>query len=193
MSFLRQLRAALDDKASLSVVTTAVDEFVLANNDGLPVELEDELITIHREVGHELTPRQTEIFLAVLYHLRTILSPISIIISWFDLVLRPALREPRLPLVALHEASDLVVLALEIDTDDEEVHAKVSAFRRQLVHLYLLDAFNEGSGDDVITRAELDELSREKKERWKLNLEGILLKHGIHQPGVSALSSTSLV
>ncbi|KAF9053545.1 hypothetical protein BDZ89DRAFT_1056142 [Hymenopellis radicata] len=160
-----RIRAALDQAISLAELVAFIDTFAQTVCPDVAPDIEEELQTIHRDVGHDLSSRETEIFLAVLYHLRTLLPTASVITLWFDLVLRPALRQPDLPIPALDQASDLV-----------------PAFRRRLVDLYLWDAFNDGSGDDVIARAELDKVDREKKERWKVNLENVLLKHGIKQP-----------
>ena len=125
---------------------------------------------------------QTEIFLDVLYHLGPILQPTSII-SWFDIVLRPALREPKLPSSTQNHAKELIILALKNIGDT--FLDKVGNFRRRLLDLYLLDAFNEGSGDDVVEWAELDEEQREKRTLWKRNLEDILVKFGEERPKVS--------
>lgn len=183
-TLFRRIRAALEEKISLAELATFADEFAQAADDEAAVEIEEELQAIHRDVGHDLSPRETQVFLAVLYHLRAVLPTASVITLWFDLILRPALREPNLPLPATEHASDLVVLALEPDVDDgaEQQESMVSAFRRRLVDLYLLDAFNDASGDDVIAKAELDKVDREKRDRWKSNLENLLLKHGIKHP-----------
>lgn len=188
-----RIRAALDQTVSLAELVAFIDTLALTASPDVAADIEEELQTIHRDVGHDLSSRETEVFLAVLYHLRTLLPTASVITLWFDLVLRPALRQPDLPIPALDQASDLVVLALEPEEEELDIqNSKVSAFRRRLVDLYLWDAFNDGSGDDVIARAELDKVDREKKERWKTNLENVLLKHGIKQPKVSSMSIACL-
>ncbi|KAJ7136538.1 pyrroline-5-carboxylate reductase dimerization-domain-containing protein [Mycena crocata] len=171
--------------ASVADLLALTDEFVLeCASTGEPevavFQLEEQLHQIHGDVVDHASLRHTQVFLAVLHHLRPILPSVSIISSWFDLVLRPALREPKLPAPALNHAKELVVSALR--KDDNRYADKVADFRRRLLDLYLLDAFNEGSGVDVLEWAELDAPQREKKTRWKANLEDILLKSGQERP-----------
>ncbi|KAJ7105763.1 hypothetical protein C8R43DRAFT_1100098 [Mycena crocata] len=185
-SLAREVRAVLEsESASVADLLALTDEFVLeCASAGEPevavFQLEEQLHQIHGDVVDHASLRHTQVFLAVLHHLRPILPSVSIISSWFDLVLRPALREPKLPAPALNHAKELVVSALR--KDDDRYADKVADFRRRLLDLYLLDAFNEGSGVDVLEWAELDGPQREKKTRWKANLEDILLKSGQERP-----------
>ncbi|KAI0780854.1 Hamartin protein-domain-containing protein [Trametes elegans] len=195
-----QLRLLLDaspDAVSLSELLARVDAFVLECSaspeaGSLLHQLEDELQVIYDDdVGHALFP-QAEIFLAFLYHLRPVLPSSSIISTWFDLVLRPTLREPKLPLPAVNYAKELIISALdpgsnfsatEVDPAEvEKQRERVGDFRRRLMDLYLLDAFNESSGDDVLEWAELDEKQREKKACWKANLEDVLVRVALERP-----------
>jgi hypothetical protein len=117
----------------------------------------------------------------VLHHLRPILSSTSIIATWFDLVLRPALREPKLPTASVNYAKELIICALENSQNSD----KVREFRRRLLDLYLLDAFNEGSWDDVLEWAGLDQEQRDRVTHWKSNLDDLLIKFGLERPAVS--------
>ncbi|KAL1944505.1 hypothetical protein VTO73DRAFT_2935 [Trametes versicolor] len=195
------LRLILDsslDAVSLNELLARVDAFVLECSASpeagtLMHQLEDELQVIYDDVvGHALFP-QAEIFLAFLYHLRPVLPSSSIISTWFDLVLRPTLREPKLPLPAVNYAKELITSALDpgsnfssaAEDDPAEVEKqkeRVGDFRRRLMDLYLLDAFNESSGDDVLEWAELDEVQREKKAYWKANLEDVLVRVALERP-----------
>jgi hypothetical protein len=152
-------------------------------------QLEEDLQKILHDVDHSAL-FQTEVFLDVLFHLGPILPPTSVI-SWFDIILRPGLREPKLPTPTVNHAKELIVSALK-NTDDK-FSAKVGDFRRRLLDLYLLDAFNEGSGDDVLEWAELDEERRGKRTHWKQNLEDILLKFGAERPQVSFCCFSALL
>lgn len=189
----RQVRSVLDagqDALPASELYSLVDEFVLEcssspDSEQLLFQLDEELQGIHRDVDHS-SLFQAEVFLAVLFHLGPVLS-LPTIISWFDLVLRPALREPKLPTIAVNHAKELVIMALQ--QSREEFTDKVGDFRRRLLDFYLLDAFNEGSGDDVLEWAELDEEQRDKRSRWKSNLEDILLRYGSQQPHVTLYST----
>lgn len=158
------------------------NEFVLECSSQNPhvqlSQLEEDLQKVLHDVDHSAL-FQTEVLLDVLHHLGPILPPTSVI-SWFDIVLRPALREPKLPTATLNHAKDLIVFALR-NTEDG-FSDKVGDFRRRLLDLYLLDAFNEGSGDDLLEWAELDEEQREKRTHWKCNLEDLLLKFATERP-----------
>ncbi|KAF7338398.1 HATPase-c domain-containing protein [Mycena venus] len=182
----RQVRAVLETEgASVPDLLTLTDEFVLECSSSpepevLVFQLEEQLHQLHGDVVDHASLHHTQVFLAVLHHLLPILPAVSIISSWFDLVLRPALREPKLPVPAVNHAKELIISALR--KDDDRYPEKIVEFRCRLLDLYLLDAFNEGSGDDVLEWAELDDLQREKKTRWKSNLEEILLKYGQERP-----------
>jgi hypothetical protein len=186
---LRQVRAALEshpDALPLQELLILIDDFVLECSSSeepevLLFQLEEDLQKTHHDVVDHSSLFQTEVFLAVLYHLGPVL-PSTSVISWFDIVLRPALREPKLPTSAVNHAKELIISALQ--KTEETYLERVGEFRRRLLDLYLLDAFNEGSGDDVLEWAELDEEQREKRSHWKWNLEDILLKFGLERPHV---------
>ncbi|KAG6874066.1 hypothetical protein C0995_006923 [Termitomyces sp. Mi166 len=183
----RQVRSVLEggtDLLSLQELLASVDDFVLEctsspESEVLLAHLEEDLQNIHHEVFDHSSPYQTEVFLAVLYHLNPILPPTSVI-SWFDIVFRPALREPKLSTPSVKHAKELIISALQ--KTEEVYEQKVKEFRRRLMDLYLLDAFNEGSGADVLEWAELNEEQRDKRSHWKRNLEDILLKFGAKRP-----------
>ena len=190
---VRQVRSVLEaapDAPPLHELLASVDSFVQQSVtspelDASPFHLENELQQVHHAVVDHSSLFHTEVFLAVLYHLRPILPPTSII-SWFDIVLRPALREPKLPTTVVNHAKELIIAALR---QTEQIYLKaVADFRRQLIDLYLLDAYNEGSGDDVLEWAELDEEQRGKRLQWKSSLEDILLRYGMERPEVRAFS-----
>lgn len=187
----RQVRLALVNSAdSLSIpdLLLLIDEFVTeCLSSGAPdvavVNLEEELQSIYHDVADYSSIRQMEVLLSILYHLRPVLPPASVI-SWFDLFLRPALREPKLSSPAVNHAKELIISALQ---KTQETYAeKIGHFRQRLMQLYLLDAFNETSGSDILEWAELDEEQRDKRTRWKFNLEDILLKYGSERPEVGS-------
>ncbi|KIJ16895.1 hypothetical protein PAXINDRAFT_168330 [Paxillus involutus ATCC 200175] len=162
-----------------------VDEFVVACASSEEPEvqlfqLEEELQIIHNDLVDHTSLGHTEIFLGVLYRLRPLLQPTSVISTWFDLVLRPALREPKLPTASVNHAKELIVYAAQ--KVDERHPEKVGEFRRRLMDLYLLDAYNEGSGDDLLEWAKLDQKHRDKRSLWKSNLEDVLVKFGLQCP-----------
>lgn len=202
----RQLRLLLSNASeapSLPSFLQTLGNFV-AEHSASPdpceaiLQLEEQLLAIYHEViDHSVLP-QVKTFLSVLYHIRAILSPLSIISTWFDLVLRPALREPKLAVEAVNHAKELIVVALDpmhrsneaisFDAEKDKKREKVKEFRRRLMDLYLLDAYNESSGDDVLEWAELDDTQKERKACWKANLEDVLVRIGLQRPQVGVVS-----
>lgn len=187
----RQIRSLLDDptpdKPSLPDVLNSIDDFVISCTSSSEPEigiynLSNELQIICEKLLDHSSLFTISNFLAVLYRLEPLLSPTSIISVWFDLVLRPSLREPRLPGTALKQAKNLVLSAL--DTNDHLSPEKVADFRRRLVDYYLLDVFNDGSGEDMLEWAELSDGQREVRVRWKGNLEDVLVSFGKRRPEV---------
>ncbi|KAI4524385.1 hypothetical protein K525DRAFT_235719 [Schizophyllum commune Loenen D] len=178
----RQLRTILTQPAdafALSELLAAVDDFVATSYPEIIAELEEELQTINAEEVDHTVLYQIQVLLAVLSHLEPVLSADIIISSWFDILLRPALREAKLSTTSVDQAKELVLSALR--KADDVSYDKVCSFRRRLLDLYLGATFNE-AGDDVLEWAELDEREKEKWACWKSNLEDVLLKHGTQCP-----------
>ena len=121
-------------------------------------------------------------FLTLLHALLPVL-PTSIITSWFDLALRPALRTPKLMRGTISKAKELVIHGMS--TVEEH---KTQEFRKRIVDLYLLDVFSDSSGEDAVERATMDAEERDRQRCWKLHLEEILLQDGIMRPKVSNLN-----
>lgn len=190
-----QLRLALEDpadKSSREQVLSAIDEFVVGcvSSDEPEVQLfrvEEELQIVYNDVVDHSSLGHTEVFLDVLHHLRPLLPSTSIISTWFDLVLRPALREPKLPTISVTHAKELIIFAAE--NEDRRYPEKVHEFRRRLMD-HLLDAYNEGSGYDILEWAKLDQKQRDKRYPWKSNLEDVLVHFGLKCPAVRAQDET---
>lgn len=200
VSLARQIHAVLNgtpDTLPLDELLGLVDDFVMEcasseEPEVLIAHLEEELQGVHHDVIDYSNLRHAEIFLTVLRHLAPVI-PSTSVISWFDLVLRPALREPRLATVPVNYAKELIIQALkkssDIYSDRIENYAdRVAGFRKRLFDLYLLDAFNEGSENDILEWVELGEEERERRTRWKENLEDILIKYGQENPEVDSRS-----
>ena len=193
----RQIRSTLEDEPdALPIIDLLViiDEFIVdctkeKEPEILIFQLHEDLHSIYREVVDCTSLHQTEIFLAVLYHLGPLLPPNSVV-SWFDLLLRPALREPKLSNQAVTHAKEIIITALQ--KSNEIYTDKVGDFRRQLIELYLFDAFNDGSCDDHLEWAELNAEERQKRTFWKYNLEDILVKFGNEGPEVRTISAPGL-
>jgi hypothetical protein len=186
----RRLRAVLENPSQAEAegdLYEQVDEFVLtcaASEDpsALLYACDDELQTIHGDdVDHE-SGEHMRIFLTVLGHLVPVLPTTSVISTWWDLLLRPALRGSKLPHTALAYAKDLTLAALE--KPDDPNPEKQNDFRRRILDLYLLDALNDASGEDMMEWAELPAEERERRAAWKANLEDVLVKFGVQRPDV---------
>ena len=185
----RQLRLYLERSSqalSPQDIYTLLDNFVFDYNASEEPEvsicnLENELQVI-RDTLDLSECAQIEDLLCVLRHLEPLLSSTSLISTWFDLALRPALREPRLSHKALAQAKDLVIVALEKpDNRHPEIQGE---FRRRILDLYLLDASNETSPEDVLEWADLPREQRDRRRIWKENLEDIIVVFGMDQPEV---------
>ncbi|KAF8275101.1 hypothetical protein EI94DRAFT_1712375 [Lactarius quietus] len=183
----RQIRLHLErspQALSASEVYTLVDTFVsdctASEEAEVSVQTLENDLQVIRDALDLSECAQTETLLSVLHHLEPVLSSTSLISTWFDLVLRPALREPRLSHSAIAQAKDLVVVALE---KPDNVHPEIQGeFRRRILDLYLLDAFNEASAEDALEWAGLPKEQRDQWNIWKENLEDILVVFGVDQP-----------
>jgi hypothetical protein len=187
-----RLRTAFHEPSSNSSIFETnllhVDAFIDAvnatGNDELLRNFASDLRGIYSDiVARSDNPQHTELFIAVLSRLAPVLSSSSIISDWFDVCLRPALRNPELSAQAIRHAKDLIFAALHSVVD--QYSKLVSDFRRRLLDLYLRDAFNEGAGADILEWAEMGQRERDVKTVWKTNLEDILIKHGTERPAAS--------
>lgn len=172
-------QAAHDD--FIQQVDTCILEISLASDDDQQRhEFEKQLQAIHEEDADFSQLYHVELFLEVLSHARPIMAPATLISTWFDVLLRPALREPRLSIIAVEAAKNLVLEAME-DSGQEIV----VSFRRHLVDLFLLDVLNESSGQDILEWAQLNGEQRDIKSQWKENLKDILISYGARRLAVS--------
>ena len=123
-----------------------------------------------------------------------VIMPVSPLLSWFA---AGAIPEP-LDIPPKTSCAKLPRVVTGV-TDTRPVHSaptrekrkeKVREFRRRLMDLYLLDAYNESSGEDVLEWAELDDAQKEAKACWKANLEDVLVRVGLQRPQVGLVSSS---
>ncbi|CAE6436938.1 unnamed protein product [Rhizoctonia solani] len=139
----------------------------------LEPELDHGLLDMYSQVDHSDISHLAA-FVQVLYAFRMILSSASII-SWFDSLLRRALREPRLDVEAVKQAKELVLMPLY-----DESESKAQLLRRRLVQLYVLDAPKENDSAVETMAQNADE--RAKMAVWKSNLEDLLVSDGVTRP-----------
>lgn len=178
VSFARHVRASLEsapDALSQPELLQLIEDFVVecssSPSDQALAEADDEL----QDMVGACSLYQLELILLVLHQLSPVLASASIISNWFDLVLRPALREPKLPTQAVRHAKALILSTLP-----------ASGFQRRLFDLYLLDAYNDASSQDMLELAQLADIERERKACWKTSLDDVLLSFGLNQPNVRA-------
>ncbi|KAH9048166.1 hypothetical protein EDB84DRAFT_1458760 [Lactarius hengduanensis] len=178
--YLERSPQALSGPEVYALVDAFVSDCTASEEPEVSVQTLENDLQVIRDTLDLSECADTETLLSVLRHLEPVLSSTSLISTWFDLVLRPALREPRLSHSAITQAKDLVVVALE---KPDHVHPEIQGeFRRRILDLYLLDAFNEGSAEDAIEWASLPRDQRDQWNIWKGNLEDILVVFGMDQP-----------
>lgn len=185
---VKQLRVLLEDASngpSLDDFNERLDARVsaiaAAASPDEQNKFQEELHTVYDDAVDPSQLPQVVLFLGVLHRALPAVPCAALISTWFDLVLRPALREPRLPPAALEQAKVLILAAL-IGPDAD--CPKVVELRRLLVQLYLLDAVNESSGEDVLRWAHLGEEERARSFWWKHNLEDTLVRFGLQRTDV---------
>ncbi|KAL5529209.1 hypothetical protein ACEPAG_5183 [Sanghuangporus baumii] len=181
---LRLLLSHSSEESEINDFLNVLDDEIrnataLDDDDQQRRDFEEELQNIYGEDVDFYQLQTVEVFLDVLVHSRPILPATTVISNWFEVLIRPALRDPRLRLTAVEHAKQLVIEALEEDEQDPDM---VKNFRRRLVDLFLLDAFNESSGKDILEWAQLDDMQKSKNIWWKDNLEEILIRHGLSRP-----------
>ena len=188
LHLIRAVRLASEnapEAPTLAEISSATEEYVaecVSSPDvsKLITNLDEELQAVHEDVVDYSSPSQLEVFLAVLSHIQPFLSPIAVI-HWWDMVLRPALQEPKLRALAINNAKEVVIGTLK-KTEEKFIEA-IRDFRRRLFDLYLLDAHDKGSGD-VPEYAELNIDQRDRRMYLKMNLEDIILQFGNEAPQV---------
>ncbi|KAL5641632.1 hypothetical protein ACGC1H_001939 [Rhizoctonia solani] len=149
-------------------------ESYISETARLEAELDHGLLDIYSQAVDHSDVSHLGAFVGVLYAFRMLLSSVSII-SWFDSLLRRALREPRLDVEAVKQAKELVLMPLY-----DESESKAQLLRRRLVQLYVLDAPKENDSAVETMAQNADE--RAKMAVWKSNLEDLLVSDGFTRP-----------
>lgn len=163
----------------LPLVEVYISDTPDPSDDAKTTELNNGLLDIYGETVDHSDVSHIAAFVGVLYALRMVLSSAAII-SWFDSLLRRALREPRLAPEAVAQTKELVLMPLY---DDGETKAQL--LRRRLVQLYVLDAPREN--DNAVEQMEQQADERAMMSVWKSNLEDLLVSDGLTRPKVSSL------
>ncbi|KAK7054980.1 hypothetical protein VNI00_003443 [Paramarasmius palmivorus] len=163
MSLSHSLRLVLENTLPLNDLLSSLPP----SSEGWEEDIQD-VLDEYPDSSH------IHVFLAVLYHFKP--SVESIIESWFDSTLRPALKMSGLGTQAKQQARELVLTA-GIDP----------RFAKRLMELYLLDVINP-LGEDILEYTGRDK-DKGIKECWKENLEWIL----VHLPPAQLLDQGQLM
>ena len=185
----RRIRAALDSSSptkSLPEVLTVIDDFVQQQQEtDLAVldQLQSEVESMYKELVDHSLPANVEAFVSILHAFLPVFKPIDVITCWWDLLLRAALRDPRLPAKALQQVKVITLRGLLPDSP------KVPEFRRRIIQLYLLDVHDEISRRDVLEHATMNTNERRIQQLWKRNLGDILEAFYVEKSEVNCLAT----
>lgn len=173
MQVTAKLRALLNSTSEPSSPAPIIEKFLSGQNADAKA-LSEELTLLFRDFTHH-----TPFFISCVYALREKLPTTgdgSIIQEWWDMLLRPAFRDPTLPEEARIQAHAIVSRALDADVTEELVHK----FHRRLVDLWVYELPND------VEACGMDETELVKVRCWSNNLCQILLRFGCDKPKVRA-------
>lgn len=188
----RRIREALDGDSpaqDLSDVIGAIGIFVQKQQESPDSTVVDQLQTdwetLCKELVDHSSPGKVEVFVSILHAFIPVSQPVYIITCWWDLVLRAALRDPRLSAKALQEVKAITLHGLIPDSP------KAPEFRKRVIQLFLLDVHDEISRGDALEHATMSADEKRIQHLWKHNLGDILDKFYVQRSEVS-LSVTLL-
>jgi hypothetical protein len=116
-----------------------------------------------------------DLFVEVLYITREHLTPDSIIRTWWDLALRPALRRAHMPRAIIRHAIEVVMVGLSEGQ---------TGFRRLLVGLFILGVPSLNSVEEAIESVSMSDEEKAQTARWKESLIEILTEDAERHPKV---------
>ncbi|GJJ10033.1 hypothetical protein Clacol_004259 [Clathrus columnatus] len=179
----KRIRTALSNDFSEKLFTdslNSISSFVIQQSppDSVAVldQLRDDLQSIYRDLVDHSSSTKLERFIAILHSFLPIFRPIYVVTHWWDLVLRAALRNPRLSGKALQQVKDITLHGLILES------SKVTEFRKRMIELFLLDAYDESSGCDALEQATMSAEERRILHFWKQNLGDLLEQLSIERP-----------
>lgn len=189
----QRIRAALDSGSpskNLSDLVAAIDAFVQQQQDdpdpAIIEQLQAEGEAIHKEQMDRTSATTVEAFVTIMHALLPLITPLYIITCWWDLVLRPALREPRLSARAKQQAKALTLKTLTSDSP------KAPEFRKRIIELFLLDVQDDLSRSDALEHATMSADEKRIQKVWKHNLTDILKEVHVQKPDVGHLGTLEL-
>lgn len=116
-----------------------------------------------------------DLFVEILYITREHLTPDSIIKTWWDLVLRPALSRAHMPRAVIRHAIEVAMVGL---SEGE------TGFRRLLVGLFILGVPSLNSVEEAIESVSMSDEEKTQTAQWKESLIEILTKDAERHPKV---------
>jgi hypothetical protein len=183
----RRIRVVLDSDSPtkyLSELVTAIDAFVQQHRDQettILKQMQNEIESMYKELVDHSSSENVEAFVSILHALLPVSQPLHIITCWWDLVLRPALRDPRLSAKALQQVKVIALHGLIPDS------SKAPEFRKRIIELFILDVHDEISRRDALEHATMSPNERRIQQLWKHNLGDILEDFYVQRPEVGHL------
>ncbi|KAF8527676.1 Hamartin protein-domain-containing protein [Gautieria morchelliformis] len=178
----RRIRAVLDSDSPtkyLSELVTAIDAFVQQHRDqeiAVLDQMQNEVESMYKELVDHSSSKNVEAFVSILHAFLPVFQPLHIITCWWDLVLRPALRDPRLSAKALQQVKVIALHGLIPDS------SKAPEFRKRIIELFILDVHDEVSRRDALEHAAMSPNERRIQQLWKHNLGDILEDFYVQRP-----------
>lgn len=174
MQVIAKLRNLLNSTSEPPSPIPIIRQFLLYPQADIK-SFSQELTLLFREFSHD----HTSFFIACVYAIRADLPATgdgSIIQEWWDMLLRPALRDPNLPEEAKTQAHSIIALALDADVNEgEELLIK---FQKRLVVIWVYELPND------VEACGMDRTELAKVRCWSANLSQILLRFGHEKPKV---------
>lgn len=183
----RHIRNALTNDSSEKLLTVALNSIgTIAVEDPPPDptgldQLRDDIESMYQDLVDHSSTTKLERFIAILHAFLPIFRPIYVVTHWWDLVLRAALRNPRLSSKAIQHAKAITLHGLVLES------SKVTEFRKRIIELFLLDAYDESSRCDALEQATMSAEERRIQQFWKHNLGALLEQLSIKRPEVCDL------
>jgi hypothetical protein len=142
---------------------------------------------LHDKIDQQSIPH-IQLVLAALDALDKTVSTESIILTWFDMLLRPSLKSRTLPPASQKHTRNVVLRALHDPSPSKQ--EIVAGFQDRIMQLYLLDTSSISSGDELVEKMSWKEAERLQGISYKSNLETILVDFFEINPQVNSVLPT---
>jgi hypothetical protein len=151
---LKELKSALGTPTALPTVLAVINEYVANvssfSRDSLapsPAATSDALFDVfHSDFDHS-SPAHLAVFIFALHAIAKVLPTSSLISSWFETLLLPALKQSDIPFAVLQAVQSLILRALT--NPDSGSQDKTYEFRNRILELYLNETPSVFSAEDL--------------------------------------------